>query len=269
MSAADEKNITDYLAFAHNLADLAAAEILPHFRNLSSVEDKSDSAKFDPVTIADKNAEQVIRDEIATHWPDHDVRGEEFGATSLGSEYCWLIDPIDGTRPFIMGMPVWGTLISLLKNGAPILGLMNQPFTDERYWSGESAAFYRGAEGEREITTRACPRLGDAIMSSSSPDLFAARADKERFDALSKKLRMRWFGGDCYAYCLLAAGHIDLVVESGLKAHDIAPLIPIIERAGGCVTVWTGGSSAEGGNVVASGDPALHDEELTILSAQS
>ncbi len=266
MSPADQKNLTDYLAFAHHLADLSAAEILPHFRNLSSVEDKSDSAEFDPVTIADKNAEQVIRDEIAARWPDHDVRGEEFGATSLGSEYCWLIDPIDGTRSFIMGLPVWGTLIGLVKNGAPILGLMNQPFTLERFWSGESGAFYRGADGEREIKTRSCPRLGDAILSSCSPDLFTTREQKQRFDALSGQVRMRRFGGDCYAYCLLAAGHIDLVVESGLKAHDIAALIPIIERAGGCVTSWTGGSAAQGGDVAASGDPARHDQVLTFLS---
>lgn len=266
MNAADDKNLTDYLAFAHSLADLSAAEILPHFRNLSSVEDKSDSAKFDPVTIADKKAEQVIRGEIAARWPDHDVRGEEFGATSHGSDYCWLIDPIDGTLPFIMGLPVWGTLIALLKNGAPILGLMNQPFTRERFWSGESAAFTRRAEGEREITTRACPRLGDAMLSSSSPDLFASRDQKQRFDALSGHVRMRRFGGDCYAYCMLAAGQIDLVVESGLKAHDIAALIPIVERAGGRVTSWTGGPAVEGGDVAASGDPALHDQVLEILS---
>ena len=266
MNTVDEKNLTDYLAFAHHLADLSAAKIMPFFRNLSSVENKSDSAKFDPVTNADKNAEQVIRNEIAARWPDHDVRGEELGATSQGSEYCWLIDPIDGTRPFIMGMPAWGTLIALLKNGAPILGLMNQPFTRERFWSCENAALYRGTEGEREITTRACPRLGDAILSSNSPDLFATREDKERFDALSGQVRMRGFGGDCYAYCMLGAGHIDLVVESGLKAHDIAALIPIIERAGGCVTNWSGGSAAEGGAVVACGDPALRQQVFDILS---
>ena len=267
MSTADEKSLADYLAFAHHLADLSAAEILPHFRNLSSVVNKSGGAGFDPVTSADRNAEQVIRDEIVARWPDHAVRGEEFGATSPGREYCWLIDPIDGTRPFIMGMPVWGTLIGLVKNDAPILGLMNQPFTRERFWSGESGAFYRGADGEREIKTRSCPRLGDAMLSSTSPDLFATRDHKERFDALSGQVRMRWFGGDCYAYCLLAAGHIDLVVESGLKAHDIAALIPIIERAGGCVTGWSGGSAAEGGDVAACGDPALRDQVLEILAA--
>ena len=266
MSAVEETNFADYLAFAHRLADLSAAEIMPHFRNLNAVEDKSAGGAYDPVTCADRYAEQVIRAEIEASWPDHDVRGEEFGSASGGRDYCWLVDPIDGTRPFIMGLPVWGTLIALLKNGAPLLGLMNQPFTGERFWSGERSAFYRGAAGECAIATRACPRLGDAILSSTSPDLFATREDKERFDALSGKVRMRWFGGDCYAYCLLAAGHIDLIVESGLFAHDIAPLIPIIERAGGCVTSWTGGSAAGGGHVVACGDPALHEQVVKVLS---
>ena len=266
MSAVEETDFADYLAFAQRLADLSATKILPHFRNLNGVEDKSDNAAFDPVTCADRDAEQVIRGEIAACWPDHDMLGEEFGGTLRGKDYCWVVDPIDGTRAFIMGLPIWGTLIALLKNGEPILGLMNQPFTGERFWSGETGAFYRSATGECAIATRACPRLDDAILSATSPDMFAAREDNERFDALSEKVRMRRFGGDCYAYCLLAAGHIDLVVESGLSAHDIAALIPIIERAGGCVTNWTGGSAAQGGATVACGDPVLHDQVLKVLS---
>lgn len=266
MSDVKETNFDAYLAFAHRLADLSAAVVLPHFRNLSGVEDKSAGGAYDPVTVADRHAEQVIRAEIEAKWPDHGVRGEEFGGASQGKDYCWLVDPIDGTRPFIMGLPLWGTLIALTHKGTPLLGLMNQPFTGERFWSGESGAFYRNSVGEHAITTRACPKIGDAILSSTSPDLFATPRDEERFDALSERVRMRWFGGDCYAYCLLAAGHIDLVVESGLSAHDIAPLIPIIERAGGCVTSWTGGPAAEGGHAVACGDPALHETVLKILS---
>ena len=266
MSNNKETGFEAYLAFAHRLADLSAAAVLPHFRNLSGVEDKSAGGAYDPVTAADRQAEQVIRAEIEANWPDHDVRGEEFGGASPGKDYCWLVDPIDGTRPFIMGLPLWGTLIALTKNAAPLLGLMNQPFTGERFWSAERGAFYRGRAGEHAIATRPCPKIEDAILSSTSPDLFATTGDEERFDALSERVRMRWFGGDCYAYCLLAAGHIDLVVESGLSAHDIAPLIPIIERAGGCVTSWTGGPAAGGGHAVACGDPALHEEVLKILS---
>jgi len=260
-----ETEFDAYLAFAHRLADMSAAAVMPHFRNLSSVEDKSEGRAYDPVTSADRQAEQVMRAEIAASWPDHGVRGEEFGGAA-DKDYCWLVDPVDGTRPFIMGLPLWGTLIALTKNTEPLLGLMNQPFTGERFWSGENLSYYCNAEGERAITTRACPNIADAILSSTSPDLFATPQDEERFDALSARVRMRWFGGDCYAYCLLAAGHIDLVVESGLSAHDIAPLIPIIERAGGCVTSWTGGPAAEGGHAVACGDPALHETVLKTLS---
>ena len=266
MSTSKAGNLDQFLSFAHRLADLSAAVVLPHFRNLTSVEDKSGGGNYDPVTTADRQAEQVIRAEVASAWPDHDIRGEEFGGDSSGAEYCWLVDPIDGTRPFIMGLPVWGTLIALTRNGAPVLGLMNQPFTGERFWSTPGAAFYRKGKNEQPVRTRACPRLGDAILSTSSPDLFATPEDKNRFDALSEKVRMRWFGGDCYAYCLLAAGHIDLIVESGLNAHDIAPLIPIIEAAGGCVTSWTGGAAGSGGHAIACGDPALHEQVLNILS---
>ena len=266
MNDVSETDFDAYLAFAHRLADLSAAAVLPHFRNLSGVEDKSEGRAYDPVTIADRQAEQVIRTEIEANWPGHAVRGEEFGGALPADGYCWLVDPIDGTRPFIMGLPLWGTLIALAKDGTPLLGLMNQPFTGERFWSGEHLSYYCNAEGERAITTRSCPNLENAILSSTSPDLFATAQDEERFDALSEQVRMRWFGGDCYAYCLLASGHIDLVVESGLSAHDIAPLIPIIERAGGCVTSWTGGPAAEGGHAVACGDPALHESVLKILS---
>lgn len=266
MSAAGQENLEEFLAFAHRLADLSHAAVLPHFRNLRHVEDKSGGSGYDPVTTADREAEEVIRAEVARTWPDHGVQGEEFGADPGEAEYCWLVDPIDGTRPFIMGLPVWGTLIGLNRNGVPVLGLMNQPFTGERFWSTSGGARYRGRSDEKQITTRPCPRLGDAILTTTSPDLFASGEDKARFDALSETVRMRWFGGDCYAYCLLAAGHIDLVVESGLSAHDIDPLIPIIESAGGCITNWSGEPASGGGQAVACGDPKLHEEVLKVLS---
>lgn len=265
MSSSEAGNLDQYLSFAHRLADLSATAVLPYFRNLTSVEDKSGGGNYDPVTTADRQAEQVIRAEVEARWPDHSVRGEEFGGGS-DEGYCWLIDPIDGTRPFIMGFPLWGTLIGLSHNGVPLFGLMNQPFTGERFWSTPGGAFYRKGNSDQPIRTRACPRLGDAILSTASPDLFATPEDKVRFDALSANVRMRWFGGDCYAYCMLAAGHIDLIVESGLSAHDIAPLIPIIEAAGGCVTNWSGGTAGSGGQAVACGDPALHEQVLKILS---
>ena len=266
MTAVKENEFDAYLAFAHRLADLSAATVLKYFRKEYAIEDKSGGAGYDPVTAADRETEEVIRAAVAETWPDHGVAGEEFGGDVGDTEYCWIVDPIDGTRPFILGLPEWGTLIGLTRNGAPLLGVMNQPFTGERFWSGRDASYYRNADGEKVISTRACKKLGDAALTTPSPDLFATPQDKERFDLLSGQVRMRWFGGDCYAYCLLAAGHIDLIVESGLAAHDIAPLIPVIERAGGCVTGWDGGEAAAGGHAVACGDPALRDQVLKVLS---
>ncbi|MDA7947143.1 MAG: histidinol-phosphatase [Hyphomicrobiaceae bacterium] len=254
-----------YLAFAHRLADATEETVLRYFRSEYSVEDKSDGDGYDPVTAADREVEEVIRAEIAAAWPEHAVAGEEFGGDVSDAEFCWIIDPIDGTRPFIAGLPTWGTLIGLSRDGKPLLGLMNQPYTGERFWSGRDTAHYRNRDGEQIISTRACSTLGNALLTTPSPDLFATADDKERFDILSEQVRMRLFGGDCYAYCLLAAGHIDLIVESGLAPYDIAPLIPIIERAGGCVTSWDGGAAAQGGHAVACGDRDLRDDVLKVL----
>lgn len=266
VTAENQSEAGAFLAFAHRLADRSGAAILPHFRNLHRVEDKSGSGYFDPVTAADRAAEQVIREELAAAWPDHDVVGEEFGGDATGAEYCWLIDPIDGTRPFVLGLPVWGTLIGLLRHGTPFLGLMDQPFTGERFWAGPDGAFSRGPMGEKPLTTRSCSSLSDAVISSTHPDMFANDNDRERFDALSKTARMRWFGGDCYGYCLLASGHIDIIAESGLSAYDIVPLVPIVEAAGGRITTWQGGPVSDGGSVLACGDPRLHGAALEILA---
>lgn len=266
MSVLKQQELDAFVAFAHGLADKSAQAVLRHFRALDRVEDKTGKGNFDPVTIADRAAEEVIRAEVAAHWPDHDVYGEEFGGKGSDADYCWLVDPIDGTRPYIMGWPIWGTLIGLLHKGDPVLGLMNQPFTGERFWNEGGRARYRGPTGETRLATRQCPRLEDAILTTSSPDLFATEDDEARFEALSSQVRMRWFGGDCYAYCMVAAGHVDLVVESDLSAYDIAPLIPIIEAAGGRVTSWDGGKAAQGGQAVACGDPALHEQVVKILS---
>lgn len=269
MPAASEhsdSSFSSYLAFAHELADLAADAILPLFRRHGPVDNKSQVGAFDPVTEADRAAEQVVREAIAERWPDHGIDGEEFGDTNPDADYRWIIDPIDGTRAFIMGMPMWGTLIGLAHRGRMVLGMMHQPFTGERFWNGEDGARYRGPDGERAIETRACAALAEATLTSTSPDLFATADDKARFEALAEDVKMRRFGGDCYAYCLLAAGHVDLIVESGLKPYDVAPLIPIVEAAGGRITSWDGGDPAAGGQVLASGDPALHDEALRHLA---
>ena len=254
------------LATAHALADRAGAVILPHFRSGLAIDHKG-GALFDPVTAADIAAETAIRDAIADAHPAHGIVGEELGASRPEADYCWIIDPIDGTRAFIVGQPLWGTLIGLIRNGTPLLGLMNQPFTGERFWSGETQSYFRHASGmEQTIRTRPCGTFSEALLLSSSPDLFETEEERASFAAIERAVRLRRFGGDCYNYCLLALGQIDLVVEAGLKDFDILPLIPIIERAGGVVSTWDGGDPRKGGRILAAGDPRLHEQAVNLLT---
>jgi myo-inositol-1(or 4)-monophosphatase len=258
---------TALLACAHELADASAAAIKPFFRKTLTVTDKGGAAGFDPVTAADQAAERAILKVLARSFPDHGVIGEEYGSVRPDARYRWVIDPIDGTRAFIMGMPTWGTLIGLMERDGLVLGVMNQPFTGERFWSGATGAHLRTADGRtRRISTRACPDLAQAVFSSTHPDLFATRGEKRVHDVVKAGARMTRYGGDCYAYCLLAAGHIDVIVEPGLKAYDIAALVPIITKAGGRVTTWDGGDPAHGGDIVACGDPVLHDHILSMIA---
>jgi myo-inositol-1(or 4)-monophosphatase len=253
-----------FLATAHALADKAGAVILPHFRSGCAVDHKG-GGSFDPVTAADRGAEAAIRAALAETYPTHGILGEEFGPLRSDAEYCWVIDPIDGTRAFILGQPLWGTLIGLKRAGLPLLGLMDQPFTRERFWSGESEAFFRHNGTTKPMRVRACAGLGEALLVTTSPDLFGGD-EETRFETISRAVRLRRFGGDCYNYCLLALGHVDLVVEAGLKPYDILPLIPIIERAGGIVTTWQGGDPRDGGRILAAGDARLHAAAVKILS---
>lgn len=258
------------LDFAHILADISRATILPYFRKPMSIKNKAGSSGFDPVTAADKAAERAIRGAVRKHFPDHGFVGEEYGAIPGRGRYQWLVDPIDGTRAFITGSPLWGTLIGLLDDGKPILGLMDQPFTGERVWGhGRQARWRRGDSPGRRIKTRPCARLAEAVLTSTHPDMFASAAEAARFAALRSRARMTRFGGDCYGYCLLAAGFIDLIVEVDLKPFDVAPLVPIIEGAGGLVTTWEGGPAAAGGRIVAAGDRRVHAEALAILRGAS
>jgi histidinol phosphatase-like enzyme (inositol monophosphatase family) len=253
-----------FLATAHALADKAGMVILPHFRTGCAIDHKGGDA-FDPVTVADRAAETAIRDALASTYPTHGIIGEEFGSIRSGADYCWVIDPIDGTRAFILGLPLWGTLIGLTRGGVPLLGLMDQPFTRERFFSGESEAFFRHDGTTTSMRTRACSALGEALLATTTPDFFSGEEGR-RFEALSRAVRLRRFGGDCYNYCLLALGHIDLVVEAGLKPYDILPLMPIVERAGGVVSTWEGGDARDGGSIIAASDRRLHEAAVKMLS---
>ncbi len=254
----------DFASFVNDLATKSGQVILPFFRTSLSAEDKSRGGVFDPVTEADRAGETAMRRMITTMFPAHGIVGEEFGAERADAEFVWVLDPIDGTRAFMAGLPLWGTLIGLMRNGAPAYGLMHQPFIGERFFGDGGSASYAGPYGERRLTTRRCRSLADAIMSTTSPRLFddGAMAAYERIESAVKLAR---YGYDCYAYCMLAAGHLDLVVESGLKSYDIVPLIPIIEGAGGIVTSWDGGSATQGGGIVACGDKRLHGNVLELL----
>ena len=251
-------------AFLDRLAAVASDSIMPHFRAQTSVEDKG-GGRFDPVTIADRAAEAAMRRLIGETYPEHGIVGEEYGPERADAEFVWVLDPVDGTRAFITGLPVWGTLIGLLWRGRPVLGMMAQPFTGERFAGDGSRAWYRGPSGPAALATRPCASLADAALFTTTPALFSA-ADRPAYDRVEAAVRLARYGCDCYAYCMVAAGHADIVVESELQPYDIVALIPIIEGAGGRVTDWQGKSAAGGGRVVASGDRRLHDLVLAKLA---
>ena len=255
------------IAFLDRLADSAGKAIMPHFRALDSVENKA-ATGFDPVTVADRASEKALRALINEHFPSHGIMGEEFGDENLDADNVWVLDPIDGTRAFISGLPVWGTLIGLTTGGKPSLGMMAQPFTHERFAGDGKTAWYKGPEGERTLKTRACETLSDAVMFTTTPALFKG-ADREAYDRVESQVRLARYGCDCYAYCMVAAGFVDAVVEVGLHPYDIVALIPVIEGAGGRDTSWDGGSAASGGRVVASGDARLHAQILETLNSAS
>ncbi|MBC8131289.1 MAG: histidinol-phosphatase [Rhizobiaceae bacterium] len=250
-------------AFLFRLAAAAAAESLPRFRQGGSVDNKLENA-FDPVTEADRAAERAIRSLIEKEYPDHAILGEEYGLSG-GGIHRWVIDPIDGTRAFISGVPVWGTLIGLVVDDVARIGIMHQPFTGERFWADGTSAFYDGPGGGRALKVRPTQRLDEATLFTTSPRLFSGEA-LARFEKLEASVRMTRFGTDCYAFAMLAAGHADLVVESGLKPYDIVALIPIVEQAGGVITTVSGGRAEEGGEIVAAATAELHAAALQILA---
>lgn len=252
-------------SFFDRLAESAKAETLPRFRSGLDVVNK-EAGGYDPVTEGDQAAETAIRALIEAQFPDHGILGEEHGNIGLGRDGVWVIDPIDGTRAFISGLPTWGTLIGFQEKGRAVMGMMDQPFTGERYFADGETAWYRGPDGERQIKTRSCVDLSDAILYTTSPDIFLDD-ERPRFDAVRGKVRLTRYGVDCYAYALLAAGFVDLVIETGLKPYDVGALIPLIEQAGGVITTWDGGRPEAGGKIIAASSVAVYDQALAILQA--
>ena len=256
----------DFAAFVDELAAVSGETIRPFFRSALGVENKSRSGGFDPVTAADRAAESAMRALIKRTFPEHGVIGEELGADRPDAEYVWVLDPIDGTKSFICGLPAWGTLIALTRGGVPIYGMMHQPFTREHFSGDGRGAYYRGPAGDRALQVRPCAELGDAIMLTTSP-LLMNEPDRQAFRRVEKEVRLSRYGGDCYAYCVLAAGHVDLLIETELKPHDVLALIPIIEGAGGIITTWDNGRPHNGGRIIAAGDKRVHEQAMALLNA--
>jgi myo-inositol-1(or 4)-monophosphatase len=254
----------DFAAFVDELAAVSGETLRPFFRTMLGIENKSLSGGFDPVTAADRAAEVAMRALIKRTFPAHGIVGEEFPADHPDAEYVWVLDPIDGTKSFICGMPVWGTLIGLTRFGAPIYGMMHQPFTHEHFSGDGSAAKYRGPAGDRVLQARPCAGLAEAVLATTSP-LLMDDTDRQVFGRVEQAVRLSRYGGDCYAYCMLAAGHIDLVIETELKPYDVLPLIPIIEGSGGIITTWENDRAHAGGRIIAAGDRRLHAQAITIL----
>jgi myo-inositol-1(or 4)-monophosphatase len=258
----------DFAAFIDELATVSGEAILPFFRTSLGVEDKNRGGSFDPVTAADRAAEQAIRALIRRNFPEHGIVGEEYGNERTDAEYVWVLDPIDGTKSFISGMPAWGTLIALTRFGEPVFGMMHQPFIGERFTGDGGAARYRGPAGNRALMVRPCAALADAVLFTTSP-LLMAEDERTAFKRVEDAARLSRYGGDCYAYCMVAAGHVDLVIETGLKPHDIVALVPIITGAGGIVTTWDGGQPSAGGRIIAAGDRRVHEAAVKLLKDQA
>lgn len=254
-----------YIALGHRLAEAARAVIRPLFRSRVTVDEKAD---LSPVTVADREAEAALRKLIAADFPDHGVVGEEHGSDRPDAEFVWVLDPVDGTKRFITANPLFGTLIALLHEGRPILGIIDMPMLSER-WVGASGQATRRhtADGVIEAQVRACPGLTEATLMASSPHMFGA--DFDCFERVREASKMPLYGGDCYNYGLLADGFTDLIVEATMGPHDYLPLVPVVTGAGGVMTDWRGeplGLNSDG-RVIAAGDSRVQQEALSLLQA--
>jgi histidinol phosphatase-like enzyme (inositol monophosphatase family) len=251
--------------FLHHLADVADAETLHRFRSVLTIDTKVKPGwKFDPVTAADREAELALRRAISDRYPDHGILGEEFGVKQSESPIQWVLDPVDGTRPFICGIPVWGTLIGMTVEGRARLGLMSQPFTRERFWGDDTGAWRQGTDGRHRLSASKVTDLSEAILHLNSPESLTDGV-RGGFQRLSAAAKMTRYGGECYAFAMLAAGLIDVCIEPSLQPYDIVAIIPIVEGAGGVVTRFDGGAAETGGPIILAATPELHAAALAIL----
>lgn len=256
--------VTAFWSVAEALADAARPITLAHFRS-SDLATESKRAEFDPVTEADRSAERAMRDILARLRPDDGILGEEFPPVESKTGWTWVLDPIDGTRGFISGTPTWGVLIALSDASGPKLGIIDQPFTGERFMGGLGRAQHQGPGGSTPMAVRADRPLSEATLFSTFPEV-GSPAEGAAFARVANDVRLVRYGTDCYAYGLLALGQIDLVIEAGLQPYDIAGPIAVIEAAGGIVTNWSGGPAHNGGQVLAAATPELHQAAVARLA---
>ena len=251
---------SDLVDLAVALADAAGAVVRRYFQTGLDADDKADES---PVTVADREAEAVMRALLAERAPGDGIIGEEHGRERTDAEYVWVLDPIDGTKAFLTGKPLFGTLVGLLHHGVPVLGIIDQPILGDRWLGVEGRPTLRNG---RPVRVRACAGLGQARLSTTGPQYFTA-AERALFDGLGARVKLLSYGGDCYQYGLVASGSLDLVVESGLKLHDFAALVPVITGAGGVITDWQGRplDVRSTGSVVAAGDARVHAAAIEAL----
>ena len=259
------ERLMQLLAGAERAADAAATITMRYFRGDMDVENKAGENAFDPVTQADRQAELAIRASLQAEFPDIGFHGEEHEAIAGTSGLTWVVDPIDGTRAFMSGMPLWGTLIGLFNGQDAILGVMDQPFMAERYTATGNHANLMARHGNRALRTREGIALSDATMYCTTPDMFRTVESRAAFQRVRETARLTRYGGDCYAYALLASGYVDVVLDCDLEPYDILALIPLIEAAGGIVSNWDGDRAVDGGHVLAAGSREIHAQTLSML----
>lgn len=254
----------ELIATAHRLADAARHETLRLFRTAELHPDNKARSGFDPVTEADRASERAMREILAQSRPEDGILGEEYGETAGRSGLTWVLDPIDGTRAFISGMPTWGVLIAVSDGDGPVYGVIDQPYIGERFEGGFGRARMVGPQGERALQVRRGVSLDQAVLLSTYPEI-GSPEEQARFARVRDRVRLTRYGTDCYAYAMLAAGQIDLVIEAGLQPYDVAAPIAVIQAAGGVVSDWHGGPAHPGGQILAAGSAELHAEALALL----
>lgn len=263
----DSLKANEYVDFAVDAMAEAGEISLRYFRTELEVENKAKKRKYDPVTRADREVETFLRERIRDRFPGHAIIGEEYGSTQGSSTLSWLIDPIDGTRGFLCGTPMWGILLGLMDGERCVAGFVRQPFVGETYAGCGGKGFVADRGGSRlPLGTRATRAVEDAIVCCTHPNMFRTEDERRKFAAVEAACRFTRYGTDCYGYCLLARGFVDLVIEADLEAYDIVPLIPIVEAAGGVVTDWKGGPAIRGGAVIAAANPVLHRAALEVIA---